>query len=129
MDKVSWEIVDGLKSFLCLMGMINEVLVANNFNPVKTVGYEHYGYHLENQKFFLGMYYYDSHLIVFETQFVLAPDKTRKIELGEIKNGRWCHWLDMKSEEYHFLSRSKSSQVECIGQFLKESLNYVRTLK
>jgi len=61
-----------------------------------------------------------------DNNFVI--DTTENVELGEIKNGRWYKRLDMQSEEYHFFARSKSSQMECLDQFLNESLNYVRTI-
>ena len=128
MDRVSWELVDGLRSFQSLMGLINEVLVTNNFETTKTVGHEYYGYYFEGKKFYLGMYYNEPHQIVFETQSIFTIDETENIEFGEIRYGRWYYKLDMQSEEHYFFARSKSSQMECLDQFLKKSLNYVRTL-
>jgi hypothetical protein len=128
MESISWELINGLNSFRSLMVMLGEVLAANNLDHAKSVGYDYYGYYLDSQNFFIGLYYETPHLLTFLTAGSFMLKRTGDIQIGKIVNNRWRSDLDLQSEENYFFSRSKVNQMECINQFLKQSIQYARTL-
>jgi len=128
MNAISWELINGLNSFRSLIVMLGEVLAANNIDHAKSVGYDYYGYYLDSQNFFIGLYYETPHLLTFVTAGTFQLNKTEDIQLGRIENNRWRSDLDLQSEENYFFSRSKVNQMECIDQFLKQSIQYGKTL-
>jgi len=108
--------------------MLGEVLATNRLDHAKSVGYDYDGYYVDSSKYFIGLYYETPHLLTFETAGAFNLNKTEDIQLGRIDNNKWRFDLDLHSEEYYFFSRSKSSQMECIDQFFKQSIQYARTL-
>lgn len=128
METISWELVNGLKSFRNLIAMLGEVLAANRIEHAKSVGYEYHGYHLDNAAFFIGLLYETPHLLLFQTNGTVYLRENEAVQFGSIVNNKWRFELDMHSEEHYFFSRSKASQMECIDQFLKKSHQYAKTL-
>ena len=128
MEAISWELINGLNSFRSLMVMLGEVLAANNLDHAKSVGYDFYGYYLNSRNFWIGLYYETPHLLTFETAGSFTLKKTEDIQIGKIVSNRWRSDLDLQSEENYFFSRSKVNQMECINQFLRQSIQYAKTL-
>jgi hypothetical protein len=130
METISWELVNGVKAFMGLQTMIGEVLAANGYSTSKSAGQGHYGYYIDNKKYFVGIYYQNPNIISFETSYGFKLGKYDHLEMGQIENGnQWYNELDMQSEEYHFFARSKSSQMKCIEEFLADNLRYAATLE
>ena len=130
MDKVSWELVNGIKSFQSLLLMINEALTALKI-PIyaKSGGWNWHGYYIEDKKFFVGIYLDRPNLVRVNTEEVILKQGTNTlISEGQIDNGRWFNDLDLEDEGIHFFARTKVSQVECLKEFIQRSVDVAKTL-
>ena len=128
MDAVSWEFINGFKSFNNLIEMIGEMLISNGIKPDKSLAWNWAGHYIDNRKFFMGIYFNDPQVVVFDTESAFTLEVTDKFEFGEIRNGRWFHGLDMTSEEHYFFSRTKVSQMKCLEKHFRKSYDYAKTL-
>ena len=128
METVNWELVNGIKSFRNLIEMIGEVLVSNNINPVKTCGWNWFGYYTEDKKFFYGIYFDSPNTVEFNTEKDFKLKDIKSVEFGEINQGEWSHGLDLTSEESHFFSRGKTSQMKCLEEHYRKCYEYAKTI-
>ncbi len=129
MENVSWELIPGIRSFQALIAMLNEALAATNVSIHQfSAGRYWHGFYIEQKKFFIGIYYENPNLLVMNSEVDLAQNLPKQIGTGAITNGRWENALDLTSERTHFFARSKVSQLQCLEEFIKTSLNFGRTI-
>lgn len=129
MDKVSWEIISGIRSFIALIDILAEALAAKKVSNIKnSAALEWRGFYIENKRFFVGIYFDNPGLVVMNTEVPLSEKATKKVTLGKLESGGWRNELDLTSEDIHFFARSKASQIQCLEQFVEESLSYGKTL-
>lgn len=128
MEKVSWEIISGIKSFVALIDMLAEALAAKKVTNIKnSAAQEWRGFYMENKGFFVGIYFDNPGLVVMNTEVPLSEKAPKKVTLGKLEDGGWRNELDLTSEDVHFFARSKASQIQCLEQFIEESLGVCRT--
>lgn len=130
METISWQLIDGLKSLKNLTVMIGEALSATS-TPIhsRSGAWNWIGYYLENKKFFVGIYFDTPHLVVLNTEEVsLRNDCPEEPEIGRYQGTGWRNEIDLSSENIHFFSRSKASQIACLEEFIKNSIEYGKNL-
>ena len=130
MEKVSWELVNGLKSFNNLMDMIGEAITANKYKIDLRHGSQDWrGYYIVSKRYTVGIYFEDLHYIQIDCSFKAKGTKKTNFEMGGMEvDGAWYNCLDLESEDVHFFARSKGSQVQCLEKFIKESVEFGNTL-
>ena len=84
---------------------------------------------IRKNEYWTGLYYSEPETLILSARGV-NKKVAEKIGHGLVKEwvekGKniyaWWNQLDLGSEEVHFFAKSKSSQIQCIEQFLKESI-------
>ena len=131
MDKVEWDLVSGIKSMLSLLNMIVEAMSAVELkHDTATAGKNRQGFlrkHGPTKRIFVGIYLDDPSRLWVHTENC-PLDNELQVSLGEIDNGIWSATLDLASEEVHFFARSKQSQLSCLEEFLRDSIEYADKL-
>ena len=128
-EKVSWEYIEGIKSFMNLLNMIQSSLdqlkrekTIDNYGN-KSVGKDYAGFYINkcNQnsyKFWVGIIYEDAHELLVQIENCF--DETGK----EIPDNGYIY--DFK--ETYFLAFSKEEQKDAIYTFIKNSLDELNNL-
>jgi len=141
MEKINWQLVEGLREFRNILDMIREAIGTSRASAGgMSVGQNWAGCYEENKKFFVGIYYMDQpEEMVFMTQEVEFCDdepeqKATDIGIGISEygsSGRWRYWkntIDLTSEDVHFFSRSKTSQLDYLVDFINKSLDFAEKI-
>jgi len=129
MKQVSWQLEEGVRAFKNLIDMLGEVLSSRGIKiHQKSAAWDWMGYYLENKTLFAGIYYDNPGVLVINTEVELVDNKPNEPEIGFYKDGAWRNELDLYSEDVHFFSRTKASQIACLGDFVEKSVKYGLTL-
>ena len=129
MESVGWELSSGVRSFQNLLTMLSEALAANDVNIYSKSGaWDWHGYYIEDKKFFIGLYLSNPTVVEINTEVPLKSNIPDNLEIGIIEGGCWENRLDLSAENIHFFARSKASQLLCLEQFIKDSLDFGRSL-
>jgi hypothetical protein len=127
-EKVSWEMIPGIKALIALIDMLAEALAAKKLSTRSSPAQEWRGFYIVNKSFFVGIYFNEPGVVVFNTEVPLNEKATKTLKVGKLQGGQWRNELDLTSEEIHFFARSRASQVQCLEQFIDESLAFGKTL-
>lgn len=129
MEPVRWELTEGIRSFQNLLTMISEALSATNVSIYSKSGaWDWHGYYIEDKHFFIGIYLSNPSVIELNSEVPLKENIPDNIEVGMIEYDCWKNQLDMSSEDIHFFARNKQSQLLCIEEFIKDSIEFGRKL-
>ena len=127
MEKISWELINGLKSFNNLMVMLREAIAANKLKKRRGSGSTWSGFHLDD--YWVGIEFENPNIICIYSNNPIKKTKNKQIKLGLLdENKHWYNELDMEAEKVHFFALSKEGQVQCLEKFIKESVQYGNTL-
>ena len=131
-ERISWELINGVKSFASLVNMLDHALrdVGLETRPTSGAmegGYFGYFFYKNRTKFFTGVYYTDPGRIYINSEDSI-PER-HDVVLGEmLRKDRWLYRIDLESEEAYFFSRSLQSQLDYIVERMTEAVNYADTL-
>jgi len=126
-EKISWELINGIKSFNNLMVMLREAIVANKLKKRRGSGKTWDGYYLDD--YWVGIRYESPNTIGIYTNHPVKKTKNKQTKLGLIGEDKcWGNELDMEAEKVHFFALSKESQFQCLEKFIKESVEFGNTL-
>ena len=131
MNKINWQLVDGVRSLKSIMSMISEAISGAGINIYSKSGaWEWMGYYIEEKKLFIGVYYDNPEQVVINTEVALDESKPKEPEIGQYSDSGnvWRNILELNDEATHFFSRNKVSQLSCLENFVTESVNYARTI-
>jgi hypothetical protein len=127
MEKISWELINGLKSFNNLMVMLREAIAANKLQKRRGSGKTWDGFYLDD--YWVGIDYKSPNTIGIYTKRPIKKTQNKQTKLGFIGEDKcWGNELDMEAEKVHFFALSKESQVQCLEKFIKESVEFGNTL-
>jgi len=128
METINWQLMDGVRSLKNLVDMIEEALSALKI-PInqRTGAWGWIGYYIEDKKYFVGIYFDKPHLVILNTEVALIDNLPDEPDIGKFV-GRWQNELDLSSESVFFFARTKASQLACLEEFIKESVDYGKTL-
>lgn len=112
MEKVTWEYIQGVPAMVNLVNMIGTALseVAPETSARKTVGASWAGYYFDKE--FIGFRYVDPLIVVFENDNGNSPTFKR----------------DLYLEKAHFFSLTAGEQLECLINFVRDSLQQYSNL-
>jgi hypothetical protein len=127
---------DGLRALGNLLNMLFEAAAACKIKTHKRTGnWDSMGINLEGNKFWVGIVFKEPEKIWFGTYCKIDPEAARRVGKGEVSEVGWIpgrfHWsyaLDLESEEVHFFSRSKVSQMQCLEEFLRDCISKARSI-
>jgi hypothetical protein len=129
MEEVGWEMVRGVHAMCNFLAMLAEAAAAATQCPVKpTRSAEFVGFNLEAKKYWIGLKLDEPEYLFLEAYFTpIDQEKLLALGRGEVEEEspgvwRWVDWIDLQSEEAHFFSRSRASQLQFLEQFIRESL-------
>ena len=129
MEKVNRRLSDGIQSLCSLVQMLREAAV-NSGGQVTGAAptMEDWGvsFTLDNGLYWAGLNYSESE-ILFLRVYGVNRNRARDIGFGSVQvwmpnSFSWWNRLDLESERVRFFAKTKSNQVECIEQFLRESI-------
>ena len=110
--------------------MLFEALAACHVPRVrKDYHWDSIGYTLENDGFFVGVYYEQPDNLIFSTLRQIDGNAAARLGVGEVAEvkslpgGRqWIHTANLSSELVFFFTRSKASQMQWLEGFLRECI-------
>jgi|GEM_PF-743519 len=137
MEKVTWELKNGVKAVWNLMGMVNEALLSQNAKPSSSIGKDFAGYGVNERAAWVGVTWEEPEQLAFHTwEYPTLENGAEAIGYGEVRPYKWSNskfaWyniLDLASEDVHFFARSRESQMQCIEEFVKKGLEGVAKLE
>lgn len=125
MRQVNWQLEEGVRSLTSLIDMLKEALDSCKVEiHQRSAAWDWIGYYLEKKTLFIGIYYDSPGLLTINTEAKLIDNKPIPPTIGFYKESTWRNQLDLYSEDVHFFSRSKASQITCLEDFIKENVKY-----
>ena len=134
--QVSKYMPDGLRALKNLLTMLNEAAMACKVQAISAAAWESHGLYLDRSKYWLGITYDEPEKLWFGTRCRIDSDKASRLGVGELGEeswipGRFRWWCsaELDSEEIHFFSRSKVSQIEWLEGFLRDCLEKAHSIE
>lgn len=128
-NQVNRRLSDGIHSLGALMLMLREAAV--NFGGKVTSAaptMEDWGvsFTIGNVLYWTGLSYSQSEILLFKI-FGVNRNRAQEIGFGSVQawipnSYSWWNRLDLESERVRFFAKTESNQIECIEQFLSESI-------
>lgn len=136
MGQVTWELAGGLRALRALSDMLFEVAKACGCHAQLYGDKSSMGIHLDKRKYWIGVYYDQPESLWFETNYCkVDPVAAERLgvegvyEWTQEPGHGWRKGMNLESEDVHFFSRSKASQMQLLEIFLKECLETVRRIE
>jgi hypothetical protein len=102
----------------------------------KTHGWDFIGLNLDGLKYWVGVYFSNPEKLWFNTCCRIDPEAAAKLGVGELDEASWVpgrsRWLrsvELDSEDVHFFSRTKVSQMQWLEEFLRDCLAKARSIE
>jgi hypothetical protein len=136
-EQVNWQLLGGVKALRAFGDMLYEIAAASGCHAQLWGDKNYLGVRLEKGTYWLGFYYFQPKYLVFSTDNKHTVDKDEAARQGidgvyrlEHMSGHgWRRQTNLESEDVHFFSRSKESQMQFLIRFLQESLETVRRIE
>ena len=125
---------EGTRALSNLKNMLLEAATVCNVSIKPTCAWEYIGLILD-RKYWITILFAEPQTLWFSTCCSLDPKKARQlgIELEEKSDDpggyHWETGADLESEEIHFFSRSKESQMKWLEEFLRKCLSKARSIE
>lgn len=129
---------EGLRALSSLMNMLFEAASACGVSVKRVPEWDAIGFYLDGRKYWVGVIYNDSAYLTFKTNLVkIDMEAALNLGVGELDEEvswvpgrqRWMRWVELDSEEIHFYSRSKLSQMQWLEEFLRDCLFKARSIE
>jgi hypothetical protein len=128
---------DGLRALGNLLNMLFEAAAACKVKTNKKIGsWDHMGINLDGNKYWVGVLFNEPEKICFGTRSRIDPEAARRLGIGEVYEEswipgrfRWWYGVELDSEQVHFFSRSKVSQMQWLEEFLRDCLSKARSIE
>lgn len=131
MESIGWELVPGVRSLENLINMLTEAAPDPRYNVVSHQQYRGWRTFADGSvsqtRVAFGIYLSDPGHVVVETESLNLPND-HNIEFGKIKDGNWHGVLDLTSADVHFFALSKTNQLSCLEEFLRENISFAEKL-
>lgn len=117
MDHVSWQLIEGVKSLQNLLNMLGKAIENNGIDSKPLSGGKEYiGYYTDEKKNWIGIVYEEPASLEFVMNTNKAPDAKQLKSIGLSEDDmdsatRIVIYVDLASEENHFFSRDRTSQL------------------
>ena len=120
---------DGLRAVSSLLNMLMESAVACKVPVKRSAGWDYLGVSLAGGKFWVGVTFAHPETLWFATYCRIDHDRAIRLARGEVvEEGEawggysWQYGVELDSEEAHFYSRSKVSQMQWLEEFLRDCI-------
>jgi hypothetical protein len=127
---------EGLRALGNLLTMLFEAAKACKVSINISAGWEQTGIKLDGRKYWVGFEYAAPEKLWFGTRCQINPEAAARLGVGELLResgipGDYCWWhsVELDSEEVHFFSRGKVSQMEWLQGFLRDCLAKARSIE
>ena len=127
---------EGLRALGNLLAMLFEAARACKVSASISAKWEHLGIKLDGAKYWVGFEYAAPEKLSFETRRRIDPEAAARLGVGELRRDndtpgeyRWYQVVELDSEEVHFFSRRKVSQMEWLEGFLRDCLAKARSIE
>jgi hypothetical protein len=134
--QVGRDMPDGLRAMSNLMNMLFEAAMSCKVPVKKSPGWEYLGVYLDGKKYWVGVRFAEPEKLWFSTCCRINPESAAKLGVGEMSKESWIpgqhQWnlgAELDSEEIHFYSRSKVSQMQWLESFLRDCLEKARSIE
>jgi hypothetical protein len=135
MGQITWELPMGVRSLRTLADMFYEAAIACGVKAQISGTAEWMGIKVDGNKYWAGIEYSDPERIVFGTNMAcIDPQRADGLCVGSTyewsnkKGHGWRRELVLESEETHFFSRSKASQLQFLEKFLRENYAFAKNM-
>lgn len=136
MEQVTWELERGVRAWQNFLAMLHEAVESCGVPYEKRREGSWQYFYFDKFQFIVSISM-DMPTEVWFGTWNAEPDKNKAEKLGKGQvlasddpqyTGpyQWWNLLKLDSEEVHFFARSKASQMQCLEQFLRESLALAR---
>jgi len=133
-ERVSWEYVNGIRSFLNLMSMIQSVLKELNREECigligkPSFGTSYAGFYINDQDFWVGVFFSDPEKLYFTVESGFREKYKEDVfsELIKTPSNTPSYIYDLQKE--YFLAFSKEAQKKAIYEFIRNSLSNLQNL-
>jgi hypothetical protein len=137
LTQVSKYMPDGLRALSSFINMLFEAAAACKVSARSSPGKKDTGIYVDSRRYWLGIDYDDPEKLWFMTAYCrIDPEAAARLAVGEVWEepwvpGRacWGRELLLDSEDVHFFSRNKISQLECLERFVRECLEMARSIQ
>ncbi len=136
LTQVSKYMPEGLRALASLLDMLFEAAAACRVSSTMSAGREYTGISLDGRKYWFGVLYSDPEKVWFGTRCRIDPEAAVRLEVGEVNEEnwvpgryRWWRSVELDSEEVHFYSRNKVSQMRWLEGFLRDCLEKARSIE
>ena len=127
---------EGLRALGNLLAMLFEAAKACKVSATISAKWEHLGIILDGGKYWVGFEYAAPEKLWFGTRRRIDPEAAARLGVGELMRDsdtpgeyRWYQTVELDSEEVHFYSRGKVSQMEWLEGFLRDCLAKARSVE
>jgi hypothetical protein len=127
---------EGLRALGNLFNMLFEAAASCNISAKITASREETGINLDVGKYRVGINYAEPEKLWFRTRCRIDHEAAVRLGVGEVTEeslvpGRSCWWqaAELDSEDVHFYSRTKVSQMQWLESFLRECLAMGRKIE
>jgi hypothetical protein len=128
---------DGIRALGNFMNMLSEAAAGCKVTARTSAGADYMGVYLDSTKYWLGIYFSEPEKLQFWTRTRIDPDAAARLGVGERIEGeswvpggyRWSNTADLNSEQIHFFSRTKVSQMQWLEGFVRECLRMARSIE
>jgi hypothetical protein len=132
-EHVGWELTRGVRALTYLRDMLIEAASACKVTIARNNGWYFAGILLDGGKYEVSVWFAEPDKLWFGTRCPIDATRAAAMNYGELEemNGGTCKWwrsLLLDSEDVHFFSRSKASQMQCLEEFVRDSLNKARSI-
>jgi hypothetical protein len=131
---VSHAMPGGVHALANFLNMLVEAVAACKVSATKNAGWDYIGLKVDG-KFWVGIYFTDPDKLRFVTSCKIQRDAAEALGVGEVweeswipGRNRWVRSAELGSEEIHFYSRTKVSQMQWLQKFVIESLAMGRAI-
>ena len=132
--QVAHAMPDGVRALANFLNMLVEAVAACKASATKNAGWDYIGLKVDG-KFWLGIYFAEPEKLCFQTTCKIQRDAAAGLGVGEVwevswipGRNRWGRTVELGSEEIHFFSRTKVSQMQWLQKFVTESLAMGRAI-
>jgi hypothetical protein len=127
---------EGIRALGSLMNMLSEAAAGCKVVVRTSAGVDYMGIKLDGSKYWLGINFSEPEKLWFRTRCRIDPEAAARLSVGQLTEEswipgryRWSSVAELDSEEIHFFSRTKVSQMQWLEGFVRECLRMARSIE
>ncbi len=133
--QVNWQMAEGVRALRSLLNMLAAAAVACKVSAKRSSSWDYLGFNLD-RRYWVGVFLDAPTQLCFQALSRIDPQRAASLGVGAVVEAKWLPeglmWqrvIDLDSEQAHFYSRSKASQMQWLEGFLAECLAQARSIE